>query len=145
MPLMLNAALSLLGGTLIGLSASALLVLDGRVAGITGIMGGLVRPRQGDIGWRAAFLGGLLAGGLLLLWWWPAAVAPHETGVPKSLVVVAGVLVGFGTQLGGGCTSGHGVCGVSRLSERSIAATVTFIATGALAAFLVQHVLRGAP
>jgi uncharacterized membrane protein YedE/YeeE len=132
---------SLAGGALIGLSASALLCLNGRVAGISGIVGGIVQPRRGEVGWRLAFVAGLLAGGLLLACLLPEVVAPRETGMPNLLVAMAGLLVGFGTQLGGGCTSGHGVCGVSRLSPRSIAAVATFMVTGALAAFLVQHVL----
>jgi uncharacterized protein len=132
---------SIAGGALIGLSASALLVLNGRVAGVSSIVGGLFRPQRGEVAWRLAFIAGLLAGGLLLAWRLPGAVHPRETGVPNALVALAGVLVGFGTQLGSGCTSGHGVCGVSRLSPRSIAAVMTFMMTGALAAFLVQHVL----
>jgi uncharacterized protein len=132
---------SLAGGALIGLSASALLALNGRVAGVSGIVGGILRPERGEVAWRLAFLAGLLAGGLLLAWRLPASIVPRPTGVPSVLVVVAGLLVGFGTQLGSGCTSGHGVCGVSRLSLRSIAAVVTFMMTGVLAAVLVQHVL----
>ncbi len=132
---------ALVGGALIGLSASALLLFNGRIAGISGIVGGLVQPRRGEIAWRVAFLAGLLAGGLLLAWRWPQAVAPRATGLPGVLMVAAGLLVGFGTQLGNGCTSGHGVCGLSRLSPRSLVAVVTFMATGMLAAFFVQHVM----
>jgi uncharacterized membrane protein YedE/YeeE len=136
---------SVAGGALIGLSASALLVLNGRVAGVSSIVGGILQPQRGEVAWRVAFVAGLLAGGLLLAWRLPEAVAPRQTGAHPVLLVVAGLLVGFGTQLGSGCTSGHGVCGVSRLSARSIAAVATFMMTGALAAFLVQHVLLPRP
>lgn len=126
---------SLLGGALIGLSASALLVLDGRVAGISGIVRGVLQPRRGDVAWRVAFLVGLVLGGLLLTSQLPQAVTPRFTRVPTVLLVFAGFLVGFGTQLGGGCTSGQGVCGVSRGSRRSIVAVLIFMTTGALATF----------
>jgi uncharacterized membrane protein YedE/YeeE len=132
---------ALAGGALVGLSASALLALNGQVAGVSGIVGGILRPRKGEVAWRLAFVAGLLAGGLLLAWRLPQAVAPRAAAVPGALVVVAGLLVGFGTQLGSGCTSGHGVCGVSRWSVRSLAAVATFMTTGALATFFVQHVL----
>lgn len=132
---------ALLGGALLGLSASALLVLDGRVAGISGILGGLFKPRAGEVAWRIAFLGGLLAAGLVLAHLMPSAIRPREAGVHGVGVVVAGLLVGVGTQLGGGCTSGHGLCGLSRWSGRSLVAVVTFMATGAVAVFVVQHVL----
>lgn len=132
---------SLLGGALIGLSASAMLLLNGRVAGISGILGGVVKPVRGDVGWRLSFLGGLLLGALVLAVASPRTVAAAATGVPLPVVLIAGLLVGVGTQLGNGCTSGHGVCGISRGAPRSLAATLTFMATGALAAFLVQHVL----
>lgn len=123
--------LSLLGGALIGLAASLLLVLNGNVAGISGILGGaLVRPAAGG-GWRPAFLIGLFGAGFVL-----AAARPDlfsVQGTPQlGWVVVAGLLVGIGTRVGSGCTSGHGVCGMSRLSPRSILATVTFIATGVI-------------
>ncbi len=130
---------SLAGGALIGASASALLWLDGRIAGISGIFAGMLAPRRGDFAWRALFFAGLLAGGALIVWWSPSAI-----GVPRQPLVVtllAGLLVGFGTRLGGGCTSGHGVCGLSRLSTRSFVATATFMAFGVLSALLFHHVL----
>lgn len=138
---------SLLGGALIGASASALLALNGRIAGISSIVGGLVRGASSERGWRGAFLVGLLVAGTIVALTFPAALRSSASApVPLGITVAAGLLVGYGTQLGGGCTSGHGVCGISRLSSRSIVATMTFMATGALAAFLVQHVfLRGAP
>lgn len=134
----------LLGGALIGLSASLLLLFNGRVAGISGIAGGLLAPTRGDMGWRLAFLGGLGLGGLLLRALWPTALeSPSAPGT--ATVVVAGLLVGFGTRLGNGCTSGHGVCGLARGATRSWVATLTFMATGALTVFVVRHVLGGAP
>jgi len=133
---------SLLGGALIGASASMLLLLNGRVAGISGIVGGLVRPKPGETSWRALFVAGLLAGGLLLNVLLPASFGAVAVSTP--LVVAAGLLVGFGTRLGSGCTSGHGVCGLGRLSVRSLAATLTFMVTGASAAFVVRHVIGAA-
>ena len=130
---------SLLGGALIGASASALLLLNGRIAGISGIFGGLLVPSRGEVSWRALFFAGLLAGGLLL-----ALVAPQTLGAPHApwlAVAVGGLLVGTGTRLASGCTSGHGVCGLSRLSLRSLAATITFMAFGVATATLAQHFL----
>jgi uncharacterized membrane protein YedE/YeeE len=127
---------SLLGGGLIGLSATLLLLAAGRVAGISGIFGGLLVPTRGDIHWRALFLVGLLLAGLLAASIMPAAIGASPRSLP--LVGIAGVLVGVGTRLGNGCTSGHGVCGVSRGSVRSIAATTTFMATG-IATVLVMR------
>ena len=132
--------LPLLGGVLIGLSASLLLLFNGRVAGVSGIAGGLLAGSGGgEFGWRAAFIGGLVGGGLLLERLVPGTLgAPVVSGV--ALPVLSGLLVGFGARLGNGCTSGHGVCGISRGSARSIAATLTFMATGVLTVFLARHV-----
>lgn len=132
----------LLGGALIGLSASAMLYLYGRIAGISGITAGLVRPVRGDIEWRALFVLGLVAAGLVGLVVSPGSFA---VGVERSsaAVISAGLLVGFGTRLGSGCTSGHGVCGITRLSKRSLAATMTFMVTGALAVAVVSLVFGG--
>jgi hypothetical protein len=119
---------ALAGGLLIGVAASLLLLLNGRVAGISGMLGGLLVPRRGDIAWRGLFVLGLVAAGALA-----TVVAPGSiTAAPRSIVLVAaaGFLVGVGTRLGSGCTSGHGVCGLSRLSARSLVATLTFIAAG---------------
>jgi uncharacterized membrane protein YedE/YeeE len=138
---MLTPVASLVGGALIGLSASALLVLSGRVAGISGIVGGLLQPKGGEVAWRVAFLGGLLLGGVLVQWFVPGSVVPRPGVAPNPLVAISGLLVGIGTQLGGGCTSGHGVCGLSRLSRRSLVAVATFMAAGGFSAFFVQHVL----
>jgi len=133
---------SLIGGILIGFSASAMLVLDGKIAGISGIFAGVLRPARRDTAWKACFLAGLLAGGLLLRFLLPRSFA---FGIlrPPGLLVPAGLLVGFGTRLGNGCTSGHGVCGIARLSARSIVATATFIATGALVVFIMNHIVKG--
>jgi uncharacterized membrane protein YedE/YeeE len=133
---------SLAGGALIGASASALLLLDGRIAGISGIVGGLVTPQRGEVAWRALFVGGLLVGALLL-----ACLAPGSFQAPRSswpVLAVGGLLVGVGTSLASGCTSGHGVCGLSRFSPRSLAATITFVAFGIATATIV-HRLLGVP
>ena len=130
------------GGALIGISASMLLLLNGRVAGISGILGGLVRLRTEETSWRALFIVGLLVGGVVLSLLRPASFGAAPVSLP--LAIVAGLFVGFGTRLGSGCTSGHGVCGLSRFSGRSLAATMTFMATGAMAAFVVQHLVGGA-
>ena len=118
---------ALIGGALIGLSASLLLYWNGRIAGISGIINNLLQ--RGEGAWRWTFLAGMLAGGLLLKVWKPE-VFSSDLGTPLWTVGVAGILVGFGTVLGGGCTSGHGVCGISRLSLRSLFATLLFIAAG---------------
>ena len=124
------------GGVLIGLSASLLLWTHGRVAGISGIWGGLVRPAQGDVAWRVMFVAGLLAGGLLVL-----ATMPEAFGVAagRSLPALAtsGLLVGVGTRMGSGCTSGHGVCGLSVFSRRSAVAVATFMAIGGVTASVI--------
>ena len=133
---------SLIGGVLIGLSASAMLLFDGKIAGISGIFAGVLQPVKGDTLWKACFLAGLFAGGLLLRMFLPHA---FDFGIvrPPGVLAIAGLLVGFGTRLGSGCTSGHGVCGVSRLSARSIVATATFIATGAVVVYAVNYLLEG--
>lgn len=126
---------ALLGGTLIGLGASLLLIASGNLAGISGILSDLLLYRGRDMGWRVFFVAGLLGSGLVA-----AVIAPDAIeSSPRSLGMlgVAGCLVGIGTRLGRGCTSGHGVCGVSRLSPRSIAATFVFLGTGMLAVRLV--------
>jgi uncharacterized membrane protein YedE/YeeE len=121
---------SLIGGVIIGVAASILLWGNGRRAGVSGIAAGLVPPQSGDWRWRVAFLGGLCAGGLVLRLVNPAALAAP----PGTLggLAIAGMLVGYGTRLAGGCTSGHGICGLSRLSLRSLVAVAVFVATGAL-------------
>lgn len=134
---------SLIGGLLIGLSAAALLFFQGKIAGISSILGALLSP-AGRVGeWRWLFLVGLLAGGFLTFVFRPAAFAV-ELNRSLPAVIVAGLLVGFGARLGQGCTSGHGVCGVGRLSFRSIIATMIFMALGAATVFIVNHLLGGA-
>ena len=133
---------SFAGGVLIGLSASMMLVLVGRVAGVSGILGGCLGFLRGDLGWRIAFLAGLLAGGAALELAAPGAI---EFALDRSLpaLVVAGLAVGVGTRLGSGCTSGHGVCGLSRGSLRSLVATLVFMATGIATATIITHWLGG--
>jgi uncharacterized protein len=131
-----------IGGALIGLAAALLMLLTGRVAGISGILAGCLSLTGGDWRWRAAFIVGLvvapLTGGI-------AGYALSEPQMPQSwtVVVIAGLLVGFGTRLGGGCTSGHGVCGVSRLSPRSLTATAIFFVTAIVVVAITRHVLGG--
>jgi uncharacterized membrane protein YedE/YeeE len=132
---------SLVGGALIGLAASVLWVCNGRIAGISGILGGLANLSENDTGWRLTFLAGLIAAPLLYAL---AVGIPVVSIAAGPLVLVAGgLLVGFGTRLGGGCTSGHGVCGIARLSFRSITATGLFIAAGAVTVFITRHVVGG--
>jgi len=133
---------SLAGGAVIGLSAALLLLLQGRVAGISGIFGSLFRPAAGEFAWRLMFVAGLLAGGLGA---WLLAPAALAVTVDRSWIAVgvAGLLVGFGTRLGSGCTSGHGVCGISRLSPRSLVATGSFTFAGAVVVLVVTHLLGG--
>jgi uncharacterized protein len=135
--------LPLLGGVLIGASASLLLLFNGRTAGISGIAGGLFTPTKGDSGWRFAFVAGLLGGGVLLQVLSPAAFGVKSASPALGMTVVAGLLVGFGTRLGSGCTSGHGICGISRGSLRSIVATLTFMATGVLTVLALRQLTGG--
>lgn len=128
---------SLLGGVLIGLAAAAFLLLAGRVAGVSGILGGLLRPRRGDLAWRLAFLGGLAAAPLLYALAAPLPAATVEAG--PAVLVAAGLLVGIGTRYGAGCTSGHGICGIARRSPRSYVATAVFVGAGFLTVFLLRH------
>jgi hypothetical protein len=131
---------ALIGGALIGCAAGALYWLNGRIAGISGIFGGVLVPQAGDTAWRALFLVGLVAGAALYALLYPGGFRPRA-GFPVGLLAAGGFLVGFGTRMGGGCTSGHGVCGVSRLSARSLVATAVFVATGMLTVFVVRHVI----
>lgn len=132
---------ALLGGSLIGASASVLWFGSGRIAGISGIVSGLVAPARGPLGerWQLFFVLGLLAGGLLLRWIAPDSLGSSPWGWLQ--LIVAGFLVGVGTRLGSGCTSGHGVCGISRGSLRSIVATLVFMGTAMLVVFVLRHVL----
>lgn len=143
MPTEFTPLLSLAGGALIGLAAVALMAVHGRIAGITGILGGFL-PGSGesDRGWRLAFIAGMIAAPITVM---AATGSMPQITVPVSTLalVAGGFLVGIGATFGSGCTSGHGVCGLSRLSARSIAATLTFMATGAVTVFLVRHVFGG--
>ena len=128
------------GGMLIGLAAALLWLGLGRIAGISGIVGGILPVRRKEAAWRVAFLAGLLAAPLLL-----GVAAGYSAPAPAlesaDLLAVAGLLVGFGTRLGSGCTSGHGVCGIARLSPRSLVSTAVFMVTAAATVFLVRHVI----
>jgi uncharacterized membrane protein YedE/YeeE len=128
---------SLAGGLLLGAAAGMFILVNGRLLGISGIVGGLLKPRTGDTGWRLAFLAGLLAAPTA---WalFATPVAPRIAAGP-AVLVVAGLLVGWGTRYGSGCTSGHGVCGLARLSPRSLVATLAFMATGFATVFVVRH------
>ena len=132
-------AMSFAGGVLIGLAAAMLVLVNGRVAGISGIVGGLFVPRRGDVTWRLAFIAGLLGAPLLALVLGVRSAPRIDAGV--GLLLAAGLLVGLGTSYASGCTSGHGVCGLSRLSPRSLVATLAFMAAGMLTVFLVRHII----
>ena len=154
-------AAGLAGGALIGLSATLLILFNGRIAGISGIIGGLLRPQlraeAGDVGWRVAFIAGLLAAPLV---WQVSVLLPasrwlsvaeytnvalvtvRQVDANSALLIAAGLLVGIGTRYGAGCTSGHGVCGLSRFSVRSLAATLTFMAAGFATVYLMRHVFH---
>jgi uncharacterized membrane protein YedE/YeeE len=132
---------ALAGGALIGISAALFILLNGRIAGITGIVGGLFKPAKGDVSWRIAFTLGLIIAPIVWLLFSPLPVITIDADY--DLLIVAGLIVGFGTRLGSGCTSGHGVCGISRLSPRSIISTLTFMGTGFLTVLIARHLLLG--
>ncbi|MDC8769953.1 YeeE/YedE family protein [Roseateles albus] len=130
---------SLAGGVLLGLAASAFILINGRILGISGILGGLLRPRSGDAAWRIAFLLGMLTAPALYYLVGGPVLATVDTG--WGTVIAAGLLVGVGTRYGSGCTSGHGVCGLSSLSPRSLIATLAFMGAGFAVVFFVRHLL----
>lgn len=130
---------SLAGGMLIGVAAALFILFNGRIAGISGVLGGLVRPVKGDRAWRVAFMLGLVVAPIVYALF--ASVPKPQIEAEWAQLVVAGLLVGVGTRYGAGCTSGHGVCGVSRLSPRSLVATAAFMGAGFLTVFVVRHVL----
>ncbi|HSX59840.1 MAG TPA: YeeE/YedE thiosulfate transporter family protein [Tahibacter sp.] len=136
----MDAISALAGGMLIGLAATLLLWLNGRVAGVSGILGGLLSGTRGDRGWRAAFLVGLVAASAPYLALAPAA-PDLRSDFSRLGLVVAGLLVGFGARMGNGCTSGHGVCGLGRLSRRSFAAVLTFLLAAIATTFVVRHLM----
>ncbi|MGZ5077744.1 MAG: YeeE/YedE family protein [Methylobacter sp.] len=131
---------ALAGGFLIGLSAALLMLFNGRTAGISGIAGALLSPGYTAPGWRLCFLVGLLLGPWLLtrFGWFPVTI---DVNASVAVLAVAGLLVGYGTSLGSGCTSGHGICGLARLSLRSLAATLTFMTTAGITVYIVRHVI----
>lgn len=135
---------SLAGGVLLGLASALFILFNGRILGISGILGGLLNPLKGDVGWRLAFLLGMAAAPLLFSMLAPAGFAQEpRIDAEFGALAVAGLLVGFGTRYGSGCTSGHGVCGLSRLSPRSMVATASFMAAGFLMVYVVRHVFQG--
>ena len=129
----------LVGGILIGLASLGMMFFNGRIAGISGIFRGGLLPEAGETLWRWVFVGGLVVGGVVMMFVKPT-VFPTTFASKWPVYIVAGLLVGFGTRLGSGCTSGHGICGISRFSARSIVATVTFITTGAITVFLMKMI-----
>ena len=134
--------LSLVGGILLGLASAAFILINGRILGISGILGGLLSPRVGDVGWRIAFLLGMAASPWVASQILPEGLmeAPRiEAGY--AAIAIAGLLVGFGTRYGSGCTSGHGVCGLSRLSPRSLVSTLTFMGLGFATVYVVRHII----
>lgn len=128
---------ALIGGMLIGLAAAMFALLNGRVAGISGVLGGLFKPMRGDIGWRVAFIGGLVSASLVYGLF--ATLPAVQIDASYVALIAAGLLVGVGTRYGAGCTSGHGVCGLSRLSPRSLVATLAFMGAGFATVFVLRH------
>lgn len=134
--------LSLTGGALIGLAAVLLMATHGRIAGMTGILTGLLPPVSADWAWRAAFVAGAIVAPMLVLQFSDAVIA-FDSPVPMPWVVISGLVVGVGVYFGSGCTSGHGVCGIARLSPRSLVATLTFLSTAIITVFVVRHLVGG--
>tara|TARA_Y100001956_G_C4126986_1_gene190706 strand:- start:3588 stop:4013 length:426 start_codon:yes stop_codon:yes gene_type:complete len=129
---------SLWGGVLLGVSASMLLLMNGKIAGISGILNGLLSPQKSDYSWRLLFVIGMVSGGVLSILFLGVDV-PDVSSTSLPLLIIAGTLVGFGTRLGNGCTSGHGICGIGRLSKRSIIATCVFMFVAALTVYVRLH------
>lgn len=132
-----SPASAVIGGVIIGLAVAVLVLMNGRIAGISGIVGGLLKPAPGDVAWRMAFVAGLIAAPLCFAI--VAKLPPVAIAASHPTLIIAGLLVGIGTRYGAGCTSGHGVCGISRLSPRSIVATLSFMAAGFATVFVVRH------
>jgi hypothetical protein len=133
---------SLGGGIVLGLASAVFILFNGRILGISGILGGLMSPRMGDVGWRISFLLGMAAAPALFAWIAPPGfLSAPRIDAGYGLIVAAGLLVGLGTRYGSGCTSGHGVCGLSRLSPRSLVATLTFMGAGFAMVFVLRHVM----
>ena len=132
---------SLGGGLLLGAASALFILINGRILGISGILGGLLAPRSGDVAWRLAFLLGMAVAPLVAAFLFPLAIAVPRIDAGYLTIAGAGLLVGFGTRLGSGCTSGHGVCGLSRLSPRSLVSTLTFMGAGFLMVYTVRHLI----
>jgi uncharacterized membrane protein YedE/YeeE len=133
---------SLSGGIILGVASALFILINGRVLGISGILGGLLPPKAGDTFWRLAFLAGMFASPWLFNLLAPAElITPPKIDADLIMLVIAGLLVGFGTRYGSGCTSGHGVCGLSRMSPRSLVATLSFMAAGFLTVYVVRHLI----
>lgn len=135
-----NWVTALIGGILIGLSSTIMLAWNGRIAGISGMVHGLVTPAASEVHWRWIFLVGLVAGGALYEYGAGFGSTPQLSFMPLAMII-GGLLVGFGTRMGNGCTSGHGVCGLGRLSPRSLVAVITFLATGIMTVYVMRHML----
>ncbi len=133
---------SMFGGALIGLSAVLLMAFHGRIAGMTGILSGLLPPMSSDWAWRAAFVAGAVVAPMLILGVSETAIG-YDSPVPMQWVIISGLIVGGGVYFSSGCTSGHGVCGMARLSQRSIAATATFMVAAFLTVFVIRHLIGG--
>lgn len=131
---------SLFGGILLGISATILLLVNGKIAGISGIMNGIMSPKKGDYSWRLLFAVGMIAGGLISVLMLGIAV-PSTANLSLGMVIAGGLLVGIGTRLGNGCTSGHGICGMGRLSKRSVVATCVFMVVAGLTVFVRLHLV----
>lgn len=134
--------LSTLGGLLIGLAAIVLLLANGRIAGISGITAGVLRPKKDNTLWRILFIAGMLIGAMLIRWFHPDALA-IRIDVSNAALLLGGFLVGIGTRIGNGCTSGHGVCGVGRLAPRSLVASATFFGLAVLTTWVIRHLIGG--
>jgi len=132
---------SLSGGLLLGAASALFILINGRILGISGILGGLLAPPSSDVTWRIAFFIGMAAAPFAAGFLFPNAVTAPRIDAGYLTIAVAGLLVGFGTRLGSGCTSGHGVCGLSRLSPRSLVSTLTFMGAGFLMVYLIRHVI----
>lgn len=130
---------ALAGGILLGIASAAFILLNGRVLGISGILGGLIAPQRSDVGWRVFFLLGMLLAPATLAWLAPGLISAPRIEASSVGIVMAGLLVGLGTRYGSGCTSGHGVCGLSRLSPRSLMATLAFMAAGFVTVYVARH------
>ena len=129
---------ALIGGAIIGAAATLLMLFNGRIAGISGILGGLLRPVRAEVPWRLAFIAGMLVAPLFYIAFTALPPIVIDAGYP--MLIAAGLAVGVGTRYGGGCTSGHGVCGLSRRSPRSIVATLAFMAAGFVTVFVIRHI-----